>query len=94
MVNLGVESRTHGSLLCPIRLEKLPNEPRLSITRNNNDITFYATGVNNFDPLFVKSTFAKESLMLFKVWVTLYTCAGTRGIILGAVLHVLIQSHS
>ena len=29
LVNLGVGSRTHGSLLCSIRLENLPNERRL-----------------------------------------------------------------
>ena len=37
LVNLGVESRTYGSLLCPIILEKLPNELRLVISRNNNE---------------------------------------------------------
>ena len=26
LVNLGVESRTYGSLLCPIILEEVPNE--------------------------------------------------------------------
>ena len=37
LVNLGVERRTYGSLLCPIILEKLPNELRLVISRNNNE---------------------------------------------------------
>ena len=37
LVNLGVESRTYGSLLCPIILEKLPNELRLIISRNDNE---------------------------------------------------------
>ena len=37
LVNVGVESRTHGSLLCPITLEKLLNELRLIISRNNNE---------------------------------------------------------
>ena len=37
LVNLGVESRTYGSLLCPIILEKLPNELRLIISINNSE---------------------------------------------------------
>ena len=37
LVNLGVESWTYGSLLCPIIIEKLPNELRLIVSRNNNE---------------------------------------------------------
>ena len=37
LVNLGVESQTYGSLLCPVILEKLPNELRLIINKNNNE---------------------------------------------------------
>ena len=37
LVKLGVESRTHGLLLCPIILETLPQELRLIISRNNNE---------------------------------------------------------
>ena len=37
LVNLGVESRTYGLLLCPIILEKLSNELTLIISRNNNE---------------------------------------------------------
>ena len=37
MVNLGVESRTCRLLLCPIIPEKLPNELRSIISRNNNE---------------------------------------------------------
>ena len=51
----------------------------------NNDFAFYATGVDNFGPLFVKSIFSKDSSTLFEVWVTLYTCAGTHGGILDVV---------
>ena len=54
----------------------------------NNDFAFYATGVDNFGPLFVKSIFSKDSSTLFEVWVTLYTCAGTRGGILDVVPHI------
>ena len=53
----------------------------------NNDFAFCATGVDNFSPLFVKSIFAKDSSKHFTVWVTLYTCAGTRGVILVVVPH-------
>ena len=51
----------------------------------NND---FATGVDNFRPLFVKNIFAKDSSRLFKVWVTLHACAGTRGVILVVVPHI------
>ena len=37
LVNLAVERRTYGSLLCPITFEKLPNELRLIINRNDNE---------------------------------------------------------
>ena len=37
MVNLGVESQTCRLLLCPIIPEKLPNELRSIISRNNNE---------------------------------------------------------
>ena len=41
LVNLEVESRSYGSLLCSIVLEKLLNELRLIISRNNeNDWNF------------------------------------------------------
>ena len=54
----------------------------------NNDFAFYATEVDNFGPLFVKSISAKDSSTLFKVWVTLYTYGGTRGVILDVVPHI------
>lgn len=44
--------------------------------------------MDNFGPLFVKSIFAKDCLTLFKVWVTLYTCGGTRGVILDIMHHI------
>ena len=65
-----------------------PVSPPSSELRMNNDFDFYATGINNFSPLFVRSIFAKDSSTLFKVWVTLYTCAGTRGVILDVVPHI------
>ena len=54
----------------------------------NNDFAFFAMGVDNFGPLFVKSIFAKDSSTLFKLWVTFYTCAATRGVILDVVPHI------
>ena len=54
----------------------------------NNDFAFYATGVDNFGPLFAKSIFARDNSTLFKVWVTLYTCAGTSGLMLDVVPHI------
>ena len=56
-----------------------PVSPPLSQLPMNNDFAFFGMGVDNFGPLFVKSIFAKDSSTLFKVWVTLYICAGTRG---------------
>ena len=47
-----------------------PISSSLSELRMNNDFAFYATGVDNFSALFVKSIFAKDSSALFKVWVT------------------------
>ena len=44
-----------------------PVSPPVSELRMNNDFAFYATGVDNFGPVFVKSIFAKDSSTLFKV---------------------------
>ena len=54
----------------------------------NNDFAFFATGVDNFGPLFVRSIFAKDSSSPFIAWVTLYKYAGTRGVILDVVPHI------
>ena len=45
LVNLGVESPTYGSLLCPIIVAKLPNELRLIISRNSNDDNWNLTKI-------------------------------------------------
>ena len=37
LVTITVENRNYGSLLSPVILEKLPNELRLIISRNNNE---------------------------------------------------------
>ena len=54
----------------------------------SNDFAFFATGVDNIGPLFVKSIFAKDSSTRFKVWVTLYACAGTGVAILDVVPYI------
>ena len=56
--------------------------------RMNNDFTFYATRVDNFGPLLVKSIFGRDNSTLFKVWVTFYTSGGTRGVIRDVVPHI------
>lgn len=45
LVNPGVESRTYGSILCRIILEKVSNELLLIISRNNNEIDWNFTKV-------------------------------------------------
>ena len=59
----------------------------------NDDSVFHTTKIDNFGPLNIFST-KNHNSALFKVWVTLYTCAETRGILLGLVYHTLIQNHS
>ena len=45
LVNLGAESLTYGSSLCPVILEKLRNELRLIIIRNNNENNWNSTKI-------------------------------------------------
>ena len=47
-----------------------------------DNYSFYTTGVDNFGPLFVKSMFSSDSSTMHKVWVTLYTCASSRALLL------------
>ena len=65
-----------------------PVSPLLSELRMNSDFTFYTTEWIISVPFFIKSIFAKDCLTLFKVWVTLYTCGGTRGVILDIMHHI------
>ena len=53
------------------------------ITAHN--YSFYTTGVDNFGPLFVKSMFSSDSSTMHKIWVTLYTCASSRALLLDLV---------
>ena len=62
-----------------------PEAPPLTILRLEDAYPFYATEIDNFGPLFVKNVFNGDSHELYKVWVTLYICAATRGIVLDIV---------
>ena len=50
-----------------------------------NNYSFYTTGVDNFGLLFVQSMFSSYSSTMHKVWVTLYTCTSSRGLLLDLV---------
>ena len=62
-----------------------PTTPPLTKLRLEDKFAFYVSGVDNFGPLYVKNVFENNSHELHKVWVTLYTCAATRAIILDLV---------
>ena len=62
--------------------------PSLSLTalRLNDTHPFDATSVDNFRPLFVKEVFCeKNDDKMYKVWLTLYTCASTKTMLLDLV---------
>ena len=63
-----------------------PTTPPLAKLRMCDNYSFYATGVDNFGPLFVKSMFSSDSSTMHKVWVTLYTCPSSRTLLLDLVL--------
>ena len=64
---------------------KYPSDiPPLTELRLSDIRAFYTTGVDNFGPLYVKSS-ERETANVYKVWGTLYICAATRGIILDVV---------
>ena len=58
------------------------NIPPLTELRLNDHRAFYATGVDNFGPLYVISSRGENP---YKIWGTLYTCAASRGIVLDLV---------
>ena len=50
--------------------------------------TFYIIGINNFGPLYVKLNFDSKSdceAPIHKIYVTFFTCASSRGLILEVV---------
>ena len=62
-----------------------PEAPPLTILRLEDAYLFYATGIHNFGPLFVKNVLNGDSHDFYKVWVKLYTCTVSRGIVLDIV---------
>ena len=65
-----------------------PKTPSLPKARLKDDTAFSATGVDHMGPLYTKNVFDYDSVEedeMFKCYITLYTCASTRGIILDLV---------
>ena len=62
-----------------------PEAPPLTTLWAEDAYPFYATGIGNFGPLFIKNIFNGDIHELYKVWVTLYACAETLGIVLDIV---------
>ena len=63
-----------------------PPSPPLTALRLKDTHPFDTTGVDNFGPLFVKEVFCeKNGDKMYKAWVTHYTCAWTRAILLDLV---------
>ena len=58
-----------------------PTSPPLTKLRLQDNYAFFTTGVDNFGSLFVKNIFESDNTTLYKVWVTLYTCAASRGVL-------------
>ena len=64
-----------------------PETPDLPKERVNSNVPFTATGVDYFGPMFARNVFEEDDseLDLHKTFVSLYTCATTRGIVLDLV---------
>ena len=65
-----------------------PITPPLIKLRLFDSYAFYTTGINNFDPFYVKFNFDSKSdsqAPLHKTYVTLFTCASSCGVVLGVV---------
>ena len=71
-----------------------PVAPPLTKLRLYDKSSFYTSGIDNFDPLYVKNIFQskQDNSTLFKVWVTLCTCAVSGAVILDLTPH--LDSHS
>ena len=59
-----------------------PTTPPLTKFHMCDNYSFYTTGVDNFGPLFVKSMFSSDSSTKHNTWVTLYTRASSRALLL------------
>ena len=72
-------------VLCYINVQfvenSYPEALPLSKLRLEDAYPFYATGIENFEPLFVNNVFNGDSYELHMVWATLPTCASTQGIV-------------
>ena len=53
---------------------------------------FSTTGVDNFGPVYVRNMFNRNDCEMRNVWVTLYTCASTRNMILDVVPSLAAES--
>ena len=63
-----------------------PPTPALTPLRLNDERAFATTGIDNFGPIFVRNVFIEsDEKVMHKAWVTLYTCAASRAIILDLV---------
>ena len=63
-----------------------PPSQALTQLRLNDTRVFFTTGVDNFGPFYVKQVFIEANdNNLYKAWVTLYTCAASRAILLDLV---------
>ena len=58
-----------------------PITPPLMPLRLNDSRPFVTTGIDNFGPVYVKNVYG-QSDKTYKAWITLYTCAVRRAIIL------------
>ena len=67
------------------RAYKYPENSNLPAERLTEDVTFSCTGVDYFGPLFYKSNLCNDPDELVKCFISLYTCASTRGVILSVV---------
>ena len=59
-----------------------PKPPPLNELRLQDKHAFSTIGIDNFEPLLVKNVYDIANNEMLKAWVTLYTCASTRNIIL------------
>ena len=59
-----------------------PEPTPLNELRLQDKRAFSTIGIENFGPLLVKNVYDSANNVMHKAWVTLYTCASTRNIIL------------
>ena len=84
---------TCRKLLC--KLYNYPKTPSLTKLRLADTQPSSTTGIGNFGPVYVQNMFNKNDCAMRKVrkvWVTLYTCALTRNIILDVVPSLSVES--